>query len=164
MENTRYFRKGLKDAGFDVMGNSDDCPIVPVKFVDPKITYDMATVLLQKYNILLVPIRFPVVPMYESRIRCVITSTHTTEQIKNFLRDFTKCGKELGAIPDDFGKKNPVVMQQTETELFCDLFAHVVAGIKAQAKEKYTYWAIASAAAAALGFCAIKLVHGISKN
>ena len=66
--NTARFRKGMKAAGFNVMGH-DDCPICPVFIGDAAKGAQMSEELMKK-NIYVISFSFPVVPKEKARIRC----------------------------------------------------------------------------------------------
>lgn len=65
-ENTKYFRKGMANAGFDIIPGEH--PIVPVMLYDAKLAQEFASRLL-KENIYVIGFFFPVVPKGKARIR-----------------------------------------------------------------------------------------------
>ena len=94
-ENTAYFKKGVLDAGFDIIdGNS---AIVPVMLNDAKLSQVMADKLLEE-GIYVIGFFYPVVPKGLARIRVQLSAAHTREQIDKAVAAFTKVGKELGII------------------------------------------------------------------
>ena len=64
--NTRYFKKGLKEAGFDIIDG--DSAIVPVMLYDAALSQRMADMLLEK-GIYVIGFFYPVVPKGKARIR-----------------------------------------------------------------------------------------------
>ncbi|PID69724.1 MAG: glycine C-acetyltransferase [Flavobacteriales bacterium] len=94
-ENTRYFRKGMKAAGFDLIGA--DAAIVPVMLYDAKLSQDMANALLEE-GIYVIGFFFPVVPKGKARIRVQLSAAHTKEQLDKAIAAFTKVGKALRVI------------------------------------------------------------------
>src|SRR5690625_3670246 len=95
LENTAYFKKGMLDAGFDIIeGNS---AIVPVMLYDAKLSQDMANMLLEK-GIYVIGFFFPVVPKGEARIRVQLSAAHTKEQLDKAIAAFIEVGKELKVI------------------------------------------------------------------
>jgi len=95
LENTAYFKKGMQDAGFDIIdGNS---AIVPVMLYDAKLSQDMANMLLEK-GIYVIGFFFPVVPKGEARIRVQLSAAHTKEQLDKAIAAFIEVGKELKVI------------------------------------------------------------------
>ena len=94
-DNTSYFRKHLKDIGYELKGESH--PIVPIMTYDAKKTVALSEMLLEK-NIYVIPFSFPVVPKDEARIRVQLSSLHTKEQLEYAIRAFEECGKALNII------------------------------------------------------------------
>lgn len=94
-ENTRYFRKGMEDAGFDLIGA--DAAIVPVMLYDAKLSQQMADALLEE-GIYVIGFFFPVVPKGKARIRVQLSAAHTKEQLDKAIAAFTKVGKQLNVI------------------------------------------------------------------
>jgi len=95
MENTAYFKKGLLDAGFDIIdGNS---AIVPVMLYDAKLSQDMADMLLEE-GIYVIGFFFPVVPKDMARIRVQLSAAHTKEHLDKAIAAFIKVGKKLDII------------------------------------------------------------------
>ncbi len=94
-ENTEYFKKGVLEAGFDIIdGNS---AIVPVMLNDAKLSQVMADKLLEE-GIYVIGFFYPVVPKGLARIRVQLSAAHTREQIDKAVAAFTKVGKELKVI------------------------------------------------------------------
>ena len=73
--NTNYFKKGVKDAGFDIVDG--DSAIVPVMLYDAKLSQTMANMLL-KEGIYVIGFFFPVVPKGKARIRVQLSRAHKT--------------------------------------------------------------------------------------
>ncbi len=93
--NTNYFKKGLREAGFDtVMGES---AIVPVMLYDAKLSQTMANELL-KEGIYVIGFFFPVVPQDKARIRVQLSAAHTKEHLDTALSAFIRVGKKLNVI------------------------------------------------------------------
>ena len=93
--NTNYFKKGMKNAGFDIIDG--DSAIVPVMLYDAKLSQNMANLLL-KEGIYVIGFFFPVVPKEKARIRVQLSSAHTKEQLNKAIIAFTKVGKALNII------------------------------------------------------------------
>ncbi|MBU7569608.1 MAG: glycine C-acetyltransferase, partial [Flavobacterium sp.] len=74
--NTNYFKKGMKEAGFDIIDG--DSAIVPVMLYDAKLSQNMANELL-KEGIYVIGFFFPVVPRDKARIRVQLSAAHTKE-------------------------------------------------------------------------------------
>ncbi len=94
-ENTQYFKKGIKDAGFDIIDG--DSAIVPVMLHDAKLSQDMADKLLEE-GIYVIGFFFPVVPKGKARIRVQLSAAHEKSHLDKAIEAFTKIGKELGVI------------------------------------------------------------------
>lgn len=94
-ENTRYFRKKMEEAGFDLVGA--DAAIVPVMLYDAKLSQEMADALLRE-GIYVIGFFFPVVPRGKARIRVQLSAAHTREHIDKAVAAFIKVGKELKVI------------------------------------------------------------------
>jgi len=93
--NTSYFKKGLKDAGFDVVDG--DSAIVPVMLYDAKLSQTMAKRLLEE-GIYVIGFFFPVVPREKARIRVQLSAAHTKAHLDNAIQAFTRVGKSLKVI------------------------------------------------------------------
>lgn len=93
--NTKYFKKGMKQAGFDIIDG--DSAIVPVMLYDAKTSQVMADKLLEK-GIYVIGFFYPVVPKDKARIRVQLSAAHTQEHLDKAIKAFTEVGKELGVI------------------------------------------------------------------
>lgn len=93
--NTNYFKKGMKETGFDIIDG--DSAIVPVMLYDAKLSQDMANELL-KEGIYVIGFFFPVVPKDKARIRVQLSAAHTKEHLDVAIQAFTKVGKKLNVI------------------------------------------------------------------
>jgi len=93
--NTKYFRKKMSAAGFDIKKGIH--PIVPVMLYDAKLAGLMADKLLEE-GVYVVGFFFPVVPKDQARIRVQLSAAHTIENIDKAVAAFIKIGKELAVI------------------------------------------------------------------
>ena len=94
-ENTKYFKKKIISAGFDVKpGNS---PIVPIMLYDAALSQDFADKLL-KEGVYVVGFFYPVVAKGQARIRTQISAAHTKKHLDKAVNAFVKVGKELKII------------------------------------------------------------------
>jgi len=93
--NTKYFRKKMSAAGFDIKKGIH--PIVPVMLYDAKLAGLMAEKLLEE-GVYVVGFFFPVVPKDQARIRVQLSAAHTIENIDKAVAAFIKIGKELAVI------------------------------------------------------------------
>ncbi len=94
-ENSRYFRKGMEDAGFTLVPGEH--PIIPVMLGDAKLASAMAEQLLE-HGIYVIGFSFPVVPQGKARIRTQMSAGHTREHLDKAIAAFTLVGKNLGVI------------------------------------------------------------------
>lgn len=94
-QNTEYFKKGMKEAGFDIIDG--DSAIVPVMLYDAKLSQDMANMLLEK-GIYVIGFFYPVVPKDKARIRVQLSAAHTKEHLDFAIRAFIEVGKELKIV------------------------------------------------------------------
>lgn len=93
--NTNYFKKGMKEAGFDIIDG--DSAIVPVMLYDAKLSQQMADELLKK-GVYVIGFFFPVVPKDKARIRVQLSAAHTREHLDKAIDAFTQVGKLLNVI------------------------------------------------------------------
>ena len=93
--NTNYFKKGMKEAGFDIIDG--DSAIVPVMLYDAKLAQTMAKLLL-KEGIYVIGFFFPVVPREKARIRVQLSAAHNQNQLDKAISAFKKVGTELKII------------------------------------------------------------------
>jgi glycine C-acetyltransferase len=93
MDNARYFREGMTNAGFDIKPGIH--PIVPVMLYDAKLSQTMADRLLQE-GIYVIGFFYPVVAKGQARIRVQLSAAHSKAHLDKAIGAFTKIGKELG--------------------------------------------------------------------
>ncbi|BAO75448.1 glycine C-acetyltransferase [Winogradskyella sp. PG-2] len=93
--NTKYFKKGMKEAGFDIVDG--DSAIVPVMLYDAKLSQTMANMLL-KEGVYVTGFFYPVVPKDKARIRVQLSAAHSIEQLDKAITAFVKVGKSLNVI------------------------------------------------------------------
>lgn len=93
--NTKLFRQGMTDAGFDIVPGVH--PIVPVMLYDAKLSQVFADKLLEE-GIYVIGFFYPVVPKEKARIRVQISAGHEEAHIIKAIASFTKIGKELKVI------------------------------------------------------------------
>ena len=94
-KNTAIFRKGMSDAGFDIVPGVH--PIVPVMLYDAQLSQTFANKLLEE-GIYVIGFFYPVVPKEKARIRVQISAGHEEKHIHKAIEAFTKVGKELNVI------------------------------------------------------------------
>lgn len=93
--NVKYFKKAIKEAGFDI--RDGESAIVPVMLYDAKLSQTFADKLLQE-GIYVIGFFFPVVPKDKARIRVQLSAAHEQAHLDKAIAAFTKVGKELGVI------------------------------------------------------------------
>ena len=84
--NTRYWRAGLAERGFEVLEGSH--PITPIMFYDAVQAAEFADRLLER-GVYAVAFSFPVVPKGQARIRTQISAAHSQEDLDFALEQFT---------------------------------------------------------------------------
>lgn len=94
-KNTTYLKKGLKEAGFDIIDG--ESAIVPVMLYDAKLAQEMASRLIKK-GIYVIGFFYPVVPKGKARIRIQLSAAHTTAQLDKAIKAFIEVGKELKIV------------------------------------------------------------------
>lgn len=94
-KNTKYFRKKMTAAGFDI--KPGDHPIVPIMLYDAVLAQTFAAKLLYE-GIYVIGFFFPVVAKGQARIRVQISAAHKKKQLNKAIEAFTKIGKELGVL------------------------------------------------------------------
>jgi glycine C-acetyltransferase len=94
-DNTRFFRKAITEAGFDVLPGEH--PIVPIMLYDAPLAQEFAARLLEE-GIYVIGFFFPVVPRGKARIRVQISAAHEREHLEKAVAAFTKVGKALNVL------------------------------------------------------------------
>jgi glycine C-acetyltransferase len=90
-KNTRWWRKGLTEAGFIL--KEGDSPIVPVMLFNAKLSQDFSKDLYNE-GIYAIGFFFPVVPNGQARIRTQISAGHEIHHLEKALSAFIKVGKK----------------------------------------------------------------------
>ena len=93
--NTKYFRKKMTEAGFDI--KPGDHPIVPIMLYDAVLAQNFAAKLLEE-GIYVIGFFFPVVAKGQARIRVQLSAAHQQQHLDKAIAAFTRIGKELGVI------------------------------------------------------------------
>lgn len=95
MENTKYFREKMTEAGFDIKPGIH--PITPIMLYDAVLSQQFAEKLLEK-GIYVIGFYYPVVPKGQARIRVQVSAAHEKHHLDKAITAFTEVGKELGVI------------------------------------------------------------------
>jgi glycine C-acetyltransferase len=93
MENTAYYREGLKKLGLTVKGTEH--PIVPVMVGDAALSQKIAKRMLEK-GIFMVGFFYPVVPKGEARLRTQISAAHSRTDLDHALDAWKEIKEEFG--------------------------------------------------------------------
>ena len=94
-DNTKYFKKTMKDLGFDI-GNSQT-PITPVMVGDSGVAKKLSARLFEE-GIFALPIVFPMVARDKARIRTMMNAQLTRKDLDFAIETFRKIGKELHIV------------------------------------------------------------------
>jgi glycine C-acetyltransferase len=94
-EHTRYFKKAMKDLGFDI-GNSQT-PITPVMVGESGVAKKLSARLFEE-GIFALPIVYPMVARDKARIRTIMNAALTRKDLHFAIGIFEKIGKELRII------------------------------------------------------------------
>ena len=91
--NTRFFREGLTQAGFNLLPGEH--PIVPIMFGDAVRAARFAEATLN-HGVYVIAFSYPVVPQGKARIRTQMSAAHTRADLERALEAFVRV-KALGA-------------------------------------------------------------------
>jgi glycine C-acetyltransferase len=92
-ENTRFFKAGLKDLGFNT--GLSESPITPVIAGEGALAMKLSDRLFDE-GVFAQGIAFPTVAHDAARVRTIVTATHTREELQFALDVFARVGRELG--------------------------------------------------------------------
>ncbi|MGZ8627424.1 MAG: glycine C-acetyltransferase [Actinomycetota bacterium] len=93
--NTRTFKAGLHDLGFDT--GASETPITPVITGEEEITQSFASRLFEE-GVFCPAIVYPTVAKGRARVRTIVTADHTDEDLGEALGAFERVGRELGVL------------------------------------------------------------------
>jgi glycine C-acetyltransferase len=93
--NARHLKEGLKKLGFDT--GASETPITPVMVGDTKKAQEFSRRLFDE-GVFALSICFPIVGRGKDRLRTIVSSGHTAQDLDFALEKFGKVGKELGII------------------------------------------------------------------
>ena len=94
-DNTRYFKQGLRAAGFNT--GVSETPITPVIVGEARTAHALSAALFEN-GVLATGIGFPTVPEGRARVRTIVTATHTREDLDRALEVFARVGRNLGIL------------------------------------------------------------------
>ncbi len=95
--NARYFKKEMKQMGFDT--GASETPITPVMLGDAQLAQNFSRALFDN-DVFAMAIKYPTVPQGKARIRVMISAAHSQEDLDKGLEVFGKVGRELGVIKE----------------------------------------------------------------
>ena len=94
-DNARYFKKALKELGFDI--GKSETPITPVMIGAESKTMAFSKALLEE-GVFVSGIVFPTVAKGKGRCRVMLSASHTKNDLDKAIEAFHKVGKSLGVI------------------------------------------------------------------
>lgn len=94
-ENTRFFKAGLRDLGFDT--GASETPITPVIVGSEALAVQLSDGLWDS-GVFAQAIVFPMVPRGRARVRTIVTAGHSREELAFALDRFGHVGHELGIL------------------------------------------------------------------
>jgi glycine C-acetyltransferase len=92
-DNTRFFKAGLKDLGFNT--GLSESPITPVIAGDGALAMKLSDRLFDE-GVFAQGLAFPTVAKDAARVRTIVTATHTRDELQFALDVFARVGRELG--------------------------------------------------------------------
>jgi glycine C-acetyltransferase len=93
--NTRHFKSGLRELGFDI--GQSETPITPVMCGEAAVAMELSDMLLER-GVFAQGIGFPTVARGRARVRTIVCAAHTHEQLDRALLAFEEVGTRLGLI------------------------------------------------------------------
>jgi len=93
--NTRSFKAGLQDLGFDT--GMSETPITPVITGDEEKAQELARQLFEE-GVFTPAIVYPTVGRGRARVRTIVTAEHAEEDLKEALEAFGRVGRKLGLV------------------------------------------------------------------
>ena len=94
-DNTRFFKSALQELGFDI--GISETPITPVIAGDETKAQQLAARLFEE-GVFATSVVYPTVPLGKARVRTIVTSEHTRDDLQSCLDAFAKVGRELRLI------------------------------------------------------------------
>jgi glycine C-acetyltransferase len=91
--NTRFFREGLSQLGYQVLPGTH--PITPIMLGDAALAARVAEAMLDR-GVYVVGFSYPVVPQGKARIRTQISAAHSREELTFAIEQFAAVKRDLG--------------------------------------------------------------------
>jgi glycine C-acetyltransferase len=98
--NTAYFKQQLEHAGFDIGGRTtpaSETPIIPIILGDGRVTMEFSRELFAQ-GLMATGIAFPTVHEGKARVRTIMTSEHTREQLDQALEILTRVARRMNLL------------------------------------------------------------------
>ena len=95
--NTRYFQEALRAQGFNT--GQSETPITPIMVGEAKTAFAFSRQLFEE-GLLATGIGYPTVPEGKARIRTIVTSAHTREQLDRAIEILVRVARRSGIISD----------------------------------------------------------------
>ncbi len=92
-ENTRFFRRAMTDAGFDLLPGEH--AIVPIMLGDAALASRFADAMLER-GVYVIGFSYPVVPQGKARIRTQLSAAHSREDLEKAVSAFVAVKQSLG--------------------------------------------------------------------
>jgi glycine C-acetyltransferase len=99
-DNTHYFQGELRRSGFNIGGvttPATQTPITPIIVGEGRAAMEFSRALFEE-GVMATGIAFPTVPEGKARIRCIMTSEHTREQIDEALETMERVAKRMNLL------------------------------------------------------------------
>ena len=99
-DNTAYFKQQLESSGFDIGGRTtpaSETPIIPIILGDGRQTMEFSRELFAQ-GLMATGIAFPTVPEGKARVRTIMTSEHTREQLDQALDILTTTARRMAIL------------------------------------------------------------------
>src|SRR5215469_1415799 len=99
-DNTRYFKEQLTSAGFDTGGRTtpaSETPITPIIVGEGRKAMEFSKALFDA-GVMATGIAFPTVPEGKARIRTIMTSEHSREEIDRALNTLTTVARKMAIL------------------------------------------------------------------
>jgi glycine C-acetyltransferase len=94
-DNSRFFKTALQGLGFDT--GISETPITPVIVGDESTAQRLAARLFEE-GVFATSVVYPTVPMGKARVRTIVTSEHSREDLQQCIDAFERIGRELRLI------------------------------------------------------------------
>jgi glycine C-acetyltransferase len=94
-ENTRYFKAGMNQMGFNT--GLSTTPITPVMLGEAPLAQQFSREAFEE-GVFAMALGFPTVPQGKARIRVMISAAHAQEDLDKGLEAFRKVGRKMGVI------------------------------------------------------------------